>query len=115
MLIELNTQISTFRGDTDPFNVVFVDDDGVTRLNVTGYTFSMSISATENPTTPAVGDFTITGTITDATNGEVEFSPLIGDVDILGDWFYDIQWTDANSKIRTISKGGIRYVQDITK
>ena len=99
------------RGDDYDHEIVVTDGNGKP-LTLTTETFRLGISSTEEPTgAPDILD--AAGTITDAANGEVAFT--IPDSIALGDYFYDIEMTQVDSKKRTIMAGQWNLTQDISK
>ena len=103
------------RGDTAPFTVT-VTTDGTTPIDVTGFTFLLTVDPAPNPTDATNNLFQLTGLITDGPNGVVQFSLTAGQADQTpAVYFYDVQMTDTGSIITTILKGEWEVVQDITK
>ena len=99
--------IERYKGDTFPivFNIkepVKCQEPAVA-TNITGWAFTLSVSAKHNPT--EAGDVldSIGGVITDAANGAVEFTP--GTVLEPGQYFYDIRSTNDQGHIRTQGEG----------
>lgn len=105
------------RGDTYP-EVFRIEADGAP-LDITGYTlFKLTVSAIKEPGPNDSGEelFTLTGAITDAVNGEVEYTITAGQADQTPKtYFYDAEYTDAASDIRTFVQGKWTFTQDITK
>lgn len=109
------TDLTRFRGDTyaDEINVV---DSGGAAIDVTDYTFVMTVDPDRAPTDSSNNLFQIAGNIIDAENGVVQFAPSAVQADQApGTYQYDIQMTDADGFIRTIVQGRYKFVQDITK
>lgn len=106
--------ISRYRGDTAADQFTIKRDDVV--VNLTGSSFKLTVDATKDPTNTATQLYSLTGTITSAVNGEVEFAPDATQADQTpGDYYYDVQMTDGTGAKLTIQKGRYRYKQDITK
>jgi len=110
----MNNEIKRFRGDTYP-DVLEVKADGVA-LDISGYSFILTVSEFQSPGPSDSNLYQITGTIEDASAGIVHFSPT----DIQADqepkrFFYDIQMIDQGGAKRTIKKDIYTYMQDITK
>lgn len=106
--------ITRYRGDTaaDQFTIT---RDGVA-VDITGSTFKLTVNTEQNPTDITNQLLSVTGTITDAAAGQMEFAPSALEADQTpGDYYYDVQMTDASGGIRTIIKGRYRFKQDITK
>jgi len=99
------------RGDTYDM-IISVVDGNKEVIALTTESFQLSVSSKRNPT--AVPDiFTIAGTIIDAPDGKVAF--IIDGTTPTGTYYYDIQMTDVNGKIRTIGKDTYTVIEDITK
>jgi len=103
------------RGDSDPKGFIIQDSAGVA-VNITGFSFKLTVNSEKTPTTTANQQFTITGVLTDAVNGKVSFAPSVTDTDIApATYFYDIEQTDGAGAISTLIVGKALIVQDITK
>lgn len=107
------TDITRKRGDTyaDVINIT----SGGAPLDVTGYTFLLTVDPEKAPVDNTNNVYQLTGTILDAANGKVEFAPDATQANQLGSFFYDVQMTDGAGRKRTILAGKYKYVQDITK
>jgi len=82
-------------------------------FDLTGFSAVLSVSSDENP---ATADYEFqSNAVVNATEGSLAFSFGSGDVDLVGDFYYDIQLTDSTGKISTIRKGKMVFSQDITK
>ena len=109
--------VTRFRGDTKGFSVT-IRDSKKNPIDITGCSLKISVSAIENPIdeTEAAYVLELDGVITTpATDGKFEFTFTDGDVDFVGDYFYDAQFTDATGKIATLDKDIWTMSQDITK
>lgn len=103
------------RGDSDAKGFIIQDSAGVV-VDITGFTFKLTVNSEKDPTTTVNQQFTVVGAIVDAALGKVAFSPSITDTDIAPDtYFYDIEQTDGSGKISTVIIGKCVIVQDITK
>jgi hypothetical protein len=93
-----------------------IKDSAGAAVNISGFSFLLTVDPDANPTTDTNNLFELTGTIDDAPNGLVSFAPSAVEADQTPEtYFYDIQMTDAGSAIRTIAKGKYVVTQDITK
>ena len=108
----MDDSITRFRGDTHALPVVCSTRTGA--VDISGWGFTLSVSSSPEPT-EASYVFQCTGSIDDATAGQAHFDFTEEQVNRVGEFYYDIQIIDAASKIRTIKKGTITFVQDITK
>ncbi len=87
-----------------------------TPIDITGFSFLLTVDIDPDPTDASNNLFQLTGSITDATGGVVDFSPSAVESDQTPDvYFYDIQQTDGGGKIRTIATGQYEITQDVTK
>lgn len=108
------------RGDNDPKGFTIKDSDGAA-IDVTSFSFKMTVNTAKDPDPvgpPVVGveQFTIVGVIVSGPDGQISFSPLTTDTEIPATvYFYDIEQTDAASKIKTLVKGKLKIIQDISK
>ena len=76
----------------------------------------MTVNSEKDPADQINEQFSITGTITDATNGKVAFAPNTTDTDITpGGYFYDIEQIDTGGRVSTLIVAKVLIVQDITK
>ena len=112
------------RGDTAPDRITVLDSESTTTpqaaLNITGFIYTLTINTERDPDPgpPEIGNelVQITGTITDAANGEVEFTFSAAQADQVPEtYWYDIQQVDASGSIKTIAKNKYIFYQDVTK
>lgn len=105
--------IQRYRGDT--YGDSFTVKQNGSAVNITGYSFILSLSQSENPT----GDdyvYQLTGSIDDSLGGVVSFAPNSTQANQAPrKYFYDVQMTDSHGAKTTIAKGSYTYLQDITK
>lgn len=103
------------RGDTIPMKFQLVDEND-DAINVSGFSFLMTIDPEEDPEDLSNNLFQLTGLITSAPTGEFEFAPDATESDQDIDVFHhDIQMIDGATKIKTIAKGKFEILPDITK
>lgn len=103
------------RGDSDAKGFIIEDSLGVA-VDITGFSFKLTVNTEKDPTDQVNEQFSITGVITDATNGKVSFAPSTTDTDITPQtYFYDIEQTDGSGAIKTLIVAKALIVQDITK
>jgi len=107
--------ITRWRGDTVPDKVIVTDTDG-NAIDITGYSFEFTLSSKKDPPDETTKLYALTGVITDAVNGAVEFRPTAGDADQTPDkYYYDIQVIDVAGYKQTLLIGTYTYKQDVTK
>lgn len=115
-MAETVENITRRRGDTYPISLRVQDSGGdAVDLSATGYAFLMTVSSEQNPTGTSNELFQLTGIITSASEGRVEFRPSESDVDAIGVFYYDIEMTDDEGYITTLVTGEFELEQDITK
>jgi len=103
------------RGDSSAKGFVIQDSNGVA-IDITGFSFKLTVNSEKDPTDQVNEQFSISGTITDATNGKVAFAPTVTDTDITpGIYFYDIEQIDSGGLISTLLVAKALIVQDLTK
>lgn len=103
------------RGDTVAERFTIKESDG-TVLNISGFTFTLTVNTESSPTGTTNQVFNSSGSIADGPNGIVDFPFTAGNADQTpGIYFYDIQMIDGSAAIRTIVKGKLTFKQDITK
>lgn len=114
-LCPLDLDVCVTRGDTVAWTFTVQNSAGVA-TDITGATFLLTVDPDPAPTTSAANLFQLTGTVTDAPNGVVEFamSPTQAD-QVPSVYFFDLQMTDVTGAIRTLAKGKFEFRQDITK
>lgn len=103
------------RGDTFPHQFQLKDSAGVA-IDITGYSFLLTVDPSETPTGSGANLFQLTATLTTPLTGNFEFAPSAGEADQTpSEYFYDVQMTDAGGALRTILKDTYTFTQDITK
>lgn len=110
------TDIRRKRGDTYAEELEITSSTTGLVLDITGYSFVLTVDPEQFPSTSDNNLMSVTGSITDAVNGLVEFAPTALDADQTpGSYYYDIQMTDAAGRVRTIQEGRFIIIQDISK
>lgn len=112
------TSVARFRGDTEALTLKLVDSAG-SAIDITGYTFKLTISSSKAPVDTSDQLAQEIGSITNAVGGEVTFpvSPTVGGAGTLaaGTFFWDAQYTTPGGAVRTFAHGTWAVSQDITK
>ena len=109
------TDLTRKRGDTYADQIAVVDSAGAV-VDITGYSFVMTVDPSKTPSNADNNLFSLTGSIIDAVNGVVDFAPTALQADQTpGRYWYDVQMTDAGGAIRTIVVGRYTIEQDISK
>lgn len=107
--------IIRYRGDTVADEFTIKDANGVV-VNITGFSFIMSVNSLRAPPDISTQLFTTPGVLTNPTAGVVEFRPtVLQATQAPGKYYFDVQMTDAGGKIQTLAVGTYTFKQDITK
>ena len=109
------TILTRKRGDTYADEFTVKSEITGEAIDISGYSFLLTLNTEKNPVNEDDQVYQLTGSIVDAENGIVGFSPSAVEADLVGTFYYDVQLTDPSGKIRTIEKDKYKYVQDITK
>jgi hypothetical protein len=107
----------TYRGDTAPVSLSFVDSDGDAYSLAGISSLVLTASETQNPTSSSDELWNATMTITSESGGTATFALDSTQADMdPGVYWFDVQATlTAGSTIRTIFKGRFKVIQDINK
>lgn len=112
------TDLTRYRGDTAADEITVQDSSG-NAVDVTGFSFLMTVSSIENPKDTSAQLYQIAGVITNGVAGTVEFVPTATQADQKpATYYYDIQMEDTSvspSRLKTLAKGSYTFTQDITK
>ena len=109
------TAITRKRGDTYAETITITDTRRVP-IDITGYTFRLTVDQQEAPVDTSTNLFSVAGTILDAAAGTVEFALTAQQADRApGTYYYDLQLTDGAGRIRTVALDKWVVVQDISK
>lgn len=110
------TIITRSRGDTYPDEITVTHEATGGAINVIGCTFTLTVDPSKAPVDASANVYSISGVITDAVNGKVQFAPSAVQADQApGTYYYDIQMVDATGAKRTLGLDKYIYTQDITK
>ena len=106
MPLPTSLDISRSKGDTYA-EVFLVKDSAGVAIDVTGFTFLLSVDPETDPSDDTTRLFQITGTIVSGPAGSISFAPSTVQADQLepGKYQFDIEQVDGASAIRTIAKG----------
>lgn len=93
-----------------------ITSEGRVPVDITGYSFVLTVDSNEDPDDSSTNIFSVTGSILDAANGVVGFSPTSTNTSISPkSYFYDVKMTDDSGRKRTLIKGKFVITQGITK
>ncbi len=111
--------VNWYRADSYPIEITVKDKDTGLGIDLTGYSFILSIDSRKEPTDATTLLFAVVGVVDAdqvANAGKVAFTPSIVNTSIdPGKYFYDVQMTDGSGHVRTIKKEKWNLLQDITK
>jgi len=107
--------INRKRGDTYADELLITSKSTKLPIDITGYTFIMTLDPEKAPLNSDNNLYSLTGVIIDAAGGRVGFSPSDIQADQVGSFFYDVQMIDGDGRVRTIALDKYVYTQDITK
>ena len=103
------------RGDSYPLPFTLTDPAGA-QLDLTDCTVVLTVSAEAAPEDDTAQVCQVAGVLgDDPTTGAVSFTPTTADTGTPGEYYYDIQVTDADSHVRTPITSTLTILQDISK
>ena len=114
-LSPVSIDICAVRGNSRPFSFRFLESDGTTLRDMSGFSaITLTVSSAKAPVgavpTP---EFALIGAVSGGSNEIVTFTPTDVQMDLNPQkWFYDIQ---VETPIFTEVKGVLTIEQDITK
>lgn len=107
--------LSLNEGDDDTFVITKKDSDGNAE-DISGWTFWLTIKADREDTDANATVQKKVTSHTDAANGETEISLTNSDTsDLQGKYYYDMQYKDGSSNIKTFMTGKIFFQPDVTE
>lgn len=108
-------EIKVYRGDSFPLNYTFKDKATGLSIDITGWSFKLTVSSVKDPVDETTKLFSVDGTVTDGENGKFSFLPTEANNAEVGKFFFDIQYTNPSGHKRTIEKDKYTITQDIGK
>jgi hypothetical protein len=109
------SNITTFRGDDLAFDVVFEDCEEVP-VDVTGWTLFFTIKVNRHDTDSTAVFAKEYHNTFNPTAGLITVFMSHSETDVLnGTYFFCIQIKKADGTIQTITRGGISFLQDVTR
>lgn len=108
-------KIERKRGDTRPIRRQIKSKATGNAIDVTGWSFLLTVSTEKYPDDDTSQVFQIAGTIQNAADGIVYFTPSTEQAAEVGELYFDIQATDDSGKVETIEHDVYQVKQDITK
>lgn len=106
-------EILVARGDSPVIPITVLSNGSA--LNVAGYTFTLTVNASDDPADDTGALFQISGTVVDGPAGRVDFQPSTINLTQTPDVYnYDVQMVGGGST-RTILKGSFTIDPDITR
>lgn len=118
-LIGVPTTICFVRyvGNTKSFGFTLKDSAGVA-IDITSYTFAMTLNSEEFPINADNEKFAMVGSIVDAATGKFKFTPSQPNADSYeagNTWFFDVEVTDAGGDVGTFAIGTVAMRQGVTQ
>lgn len=105
----MSTSIEHIKGDTFVRDLAFTDSNG-TAINLTGSSIVFTVKAKKEDTVAVISQ---TAVITNASGGLAKIT--INPLDIaLGEYYYDIQFTDSTGVITTVVRDMLTITYQIT-
>lgn len=104
------------RRDSTPFSFTLQDENG-DAIDITGYdSFTLTVDPSEEPSDAISNLFQLTAAFPAPTTGVITFSPTTANHNVAhGEYFFDIEQVDGDTKVRTIIKGKYTILPDITQ
>lgn len=109
------SDITRRRGDTYADEFIIKSASTKLPINITGYTFTMTLDSSKEPVGSSTNIYQLAGVILDAAAGRVEFAPSATQSDRVGVFYFDVQMVDGAGRKRTVDFGRYTFKQDITK
>lgn len=110
-----SVQLERYIGNTIDDEFTLKDAQGAV-VNITGYTFLMTVHTISNPPDATTQLFQLVGTITDAANGVFTFPFSPADADQApGKYYLGIEATDSLGKIETLVTGVYKFRHNYNK
>ena len=116
LVITAREDIKWIRGDSFDLQYAFKDNTG-TAVDLTGSTFIMKIIAIGDTNKTAIVSFSSgSGLTLNGSAGTVTLSKTPAQMSALtaGNYLYELQETDSNSKVKTRVRGYFEVIDDIT-
>ena len=108
------SKITYYRGDDNTISLEFTQDD--VAVDIDGWTIFFTIKRNLDADDD---DADLAKEVTDHTDaGEGETEIVLTDTEtngLSGDYYYDIQYKDDSGLIKTVLKGTIEFVEDVTR
>lgn len=96
------TEVKYYRGDSYSKEFTIIDEETDTPIDISGYTLIMEVDELKTPPDGTTQKFTATGTIVDALNGIVSFTPSSANNDMPeAVYYYRVKMT-LGATIRTV-------------
>jgi hypothetical protein len=113
----LSMELPAFPRGDDWINTFYIKDDLGQPVDITGYTYWMTLKSDPNDPDPGAGQQVIFPTAPDSQEGilTIAFSPEITNELGPGTYNFDIQQMDTAGLVKTLVIGRVRVVVDITR
>jgi len=111
----MSQNFEEYRGDTVTLTLTFKDSNGAAQ-DITGWTVFFTLKINKQDTDD---NAVIKKTITEHTNPEGGITTITltasETVDLLGGYFYDIQYKTDEGVIKTVLEGESKFLEDVTR
>lgn len=108
-------QITRTRGDTYPEKFVINFADTGMPVNLSGCSAKFTVNSNKNPISNSTQVWQVIGEIPNVENGVIFFPITEQQADVLGVFYFDVEFTDSYGWKYTLVKDTISFEQDITK
>jgi hypothetical protein len=108
----MDTNITHIRGDTFSRSIQFSGTTGP--IDITGSVIRFSVKKRETDSSPIIQEIL---NISDPTQGIVQCIVPASVMKTLdpGSYIYDMEWTDSNGNVKTVMRGNLTIIYDVTE
>jgi hypothetical protein len=107
--------LNAYRGDTLVINGAVTDSAGAVQ-NIAGWTIFFTLKLRKDQGDTDTGVIEKSGVIVSEAGGTFTVTLTASDTDnLIGSYYYDIQYKDTGNIIGTISEGVITFTEDVTR
>jgi len=110
----IRTNLEVTRGDTKSYQLKFKDENG-NAVDITGWTVYFTVKRKVNDTDANAVIVKNVTSHTDASAGETVIALSCTDTNLIGNYYYDIQFKTDDDSITTPLEGTITFKKDITQ
>ena len=97
----------------DSFPYQFTLTQSGVAIDLTGSTFLLTVNTTADGSGTEL--FQVAENNTPGVAGIVEFLPsVLNHTQVVGEYYYDVQWTDTSANVRTVANGAYEFAEEVT-